>query len=46
MTKDNCRIGYPKSQAWILKVLPQYSDLVFGGKTDCGKLILYHPSRV
>ncbi len=22
MTKDNCRIGYPKSQAWILKVLP------------------------
>ena len=23
MTKDNCRIGYPKSQAWILNVLPQ-----------------------
>ena len=21
MTKDNCRIGYPKSQAWVLKVL-------------------------
>ncbi len=21
MTKDNSRIGYPKSQAWILKVL-------------------------
>ncbi len=23
MTKDNCRIGYPKSQAWILKMLPK-----------------------
>ena len=21
MTEDNCRIGYPKSQTWILKVL-------------------------
>ena len=21
MTEDNCRIGYTKSQAWILKVL-------------------------
>ncbi len=33
MTKDNCRIGYPKSQTWILKVLTfRYSmsfDLFF-----------------
>ncbi len=28
MTKDNCRIGYPKSQAWILKVLPFIYKLI------------------
>ncbi len=28
MTKDNCRIGYQKCQAWILKVLPILYTLI------------------
>ncbi len=27
MTEDNCRIGYPKSQAWILKVLLKFEQV-------------------
>ncbi len=28
MTDDICRIGYPKSQAWILKELPLTFDFI------------------